>query len=257
MQIKSRTVLLMLAVTLLVAAAGCGSKPFLEAGQTTIVPFTDEEIVLRNDAKAAVYKLRPGDQFGVIFQYEPDLNQRGIIVMPDGHISIVGAEGIQAAGLGIDELDTILTDRLAREYEHPDLTIIIEDFGSSQVYVLGEVARPGIVDLTPNGMGVLQAISIGGGFLEDAAQSETVVIRLTEQGYQYRRVNLDHLEKGGLAASVMMDLQPNDIVYVPRSAIGDLAYFNKTVLTGLLSISRLYWDFYALTNIDKVDRLLR
>ncbi len=52
-------------------------------------------------------------------------------------------------------------------------------------------------------------------------------------------------------------LQAYDVVYVPKSKIGDFAYFTKNVLGGVLNISSLFWDVYAITNIDKVDRLVR
>lgn len=240
-----------------IVLGGCGTGSFVDPGETVIVPYTDEELQLREAAKDAAYRLRPGDQFGVVFAYEPDLNQRGVFVMPDGRVSISGVENVRAAGLTIAELDSVLTEQLGRFYEHPDLSIIMELLGTAQVYVLGEVGKPGLVELKPGGMGVVQALAQGGGFTDDAAKSETVIIRLTDQGYQYRRVDLSHIEKGGLAATVTMDLQPYDIIYVPRSALGDLQYFNKTVLASVLNISRLYWDVYALVNLDKVDRILR
>ncbi|HPF34739.1 MAG TPA: polysaccharide biosynthesis/export family protein [Candidatus Krumholzibacteria bacterium] len=245
------------ALLLLGAIAGCGSGGFVEPGETVIIPYTEAEQQMRQEAQNASYRLKPGDQFGVVFAYEPDLNQRGIFVMPDGRISAVGVENVMAAGLTVVDLDALLTEEFGRVYEHPDLSIVVETLGTAQVYVLGEVRIPGEVDLKPGGMGVLQAITQGGGFTDDAAKSETVVIRATDQGYQYRRLDLSKIDKGGLAGVANMDLQPYDIIYVPRSAIGDFDYFNKTVLAGVLNFSRLFWDIYAIVNLDKVDRILR
>jgi len=245
------------AVFYMVGLVGCGSGSFIDPGQVVVVPYTQEESRMIEEAKSASYRLRPGDQFSIIFSYEPDLNQRGVLVLPDGRATIVDAGVVHAAGKTIDEFDMDLTKRLSRVYEHPDLSIVMEELGSAQVYVLGEVTKPGMVELQPGGMGVVQALSQAGGFTDDAAKSETVIVRLTEQGYQYRRIDLGHIEKGGLTAVAMLDLQPYDIVYVPRSALGDLEYFNRTILSSVLNVSRLYWDFYALINLDKVDRILR
>jgi polysaccharide biosynthesis/export protein len=257
MHAMMRVLFLIATIATLVVTAGCGSRSFLDPGKTTIVPYTEEEMVLQAEARSAVYTIQPGDKFGVVFQYEPDMNQRGIIVMPDGFASVVGVDRFQAVGMSLDKLDDTLTEQLGRLYEHPDITIVMEMLSASRVYILGEVVHPGAVEMNPGGMGVLQAIALGGGFSDDAAASESVVIRLTEKGYEYRRVDLDHLEKGGVMGSALMDLRPNDIIYVPRSAIGDIGYFNKTIVAGVLNVSRLYWDFYALANLDKVDRLLR
>lgn len=236
---------------------GCGTGSFIDPGQTVVIPYTAEELELREAAKDASYRMRPGDEFSIVFTYEPDLNQRGVFILPDGRATIVGLGNVEAAGLTIDEFESELTTGLSDMYLHPDLTVVMQTLGSAQVYVLGEVFKPGLVELKPGGMGVIQALAQAGGFNDDAAKSETVIIRITDQGYQYRRVDLSHIEKGGVAAAVNMDLQPYDIIYVPRSALGDLQYFNKTVLSSILNVSRLYWDVYALVNLDKVDRILR
>jgi len=236
---------------------GCGTGSFVDPGETVMIPYTEAELQLRAEAKNASYRLKPGDEFGVVFAYEPDLNQRGIFIMPDGRCTAVGVENVMAAGRTVAELDSLLTAEFGLVYDHPDLSIVMEALAATQVYVFGEVKNPGEVDLKPGGMGVLQAVAQGGGFTDDAAKSETVVIRITDQGYQYRRLDLSHIEKGGLVGAANMDLQPYDIIYVPRSAIGDLDYFNKTVLSSVLNFSRLYWDIYALVNLDKVDRILR
>jgi polysaccharide export outer membrane protein len=245
------------ALLALVALGGCASNRLDYEGSTALIPYTDEEIRLHEEAKDASYTMRVGDVFGVVFKYEPDLNERNVIILPDGKISFAGVEGFPVAGLTVEELDAGLTEIFARDYEHPELSIVVESLSGNQVYVLGEVNKPGMVKLPTNGTGVLQAIAMAGGMSKDAAESETVVIRLTDQGYQYRRCDIDHLEKGGAAAAALMDLQPFDVIYVPQGAMGDLADFNRTVLSSILNVSRLYWEFYAVANLDKVDRILR
>jgi hypothetical protein len=45
----------------------------------------------------------------------------------------------------------------------------------------------------------------------------------------------------------MVDVQPYDVIYVPRSRIGDFAYFSKTVLSGLVQITRIASDIKYLS----------
>lgn len=240
-----------------IVLGGCASSSLNYQGHTALVPYTEEELQLHEEAKGATYTMRVGDVFGVVFKYEPDLNQHNVMVLPDGKISFAGVEGFSVAGLTIEDLDAQLTQLFANDYEHPELSIVVESLGGNQVYVLGEVTRPGLVTLPPGGTGVLQAIAQAGGFSTDAATSETVVIRLTEQGYLYRRCDIDHLEQGGVGAAAIMDLQPYDVIYVPQGAMGDITDFNRTVLSTTLNVARLYWEYYAIANLDKVDRILR
>lgn len=248
----------MLAVMVcVVALTGCASSRLDYDGHTALVPYTPEELELHEASRDASYALRTGDTFGVVFKYEPDLTQRSVVVLPDGKITMPGIDPIRVAGLTVEELDRDLTAAFAREFEHPDLAIVVEELSTNKVYVLGEVRSPGLVKLPLQGGNILQAIAQAGGFSDDAASSETVVIRLTQDGYLYRRCDIDHLEKGGVTAMAIMDIQPFDVIYVPRSALGDLVNFNRTVLSSLLSVSQLYWEFYAIANLDKVDRILR
>ncbi len=54
-----------------------------------------------------------------------------------------------------------------------------------------------------------------------------------------------------------MDIQGNDIIYVPRSGLGDLRYFGDTFLANALRVTDIFWDIYAINHLDKVDRLVR
>ena len=44
-------------------------------------------------------------------------------------------------------------------------------------------------------------------------------------------------------------LEPYDVVYVPRSRTGDFAYFSRTILQGLLNITRMAADIKYLSGV--------
>lgn len=225
--------------------------------RTEVVPFTGEELQLRQAAQRSRYKLRVGDTFSVKFKYMTELDQSRIRVLPDGRCAMSGLEDQMAAGFTVPELDSLITAHFARDYRDPDLSVVVEELGAQQVYVLGEVRVPGLYGLPPNGQGALQAVALAGGFLPGAARSETIIMRVTDTGFLYRRVDLGRPEKHGLAGFGALDVQPYDVVYVPRSAIGDLQVFSQTILTSLLNVGNLFWDVYGIMNLDKVDRLTR
>jgi len=240
----------------LLAAAGCSRKSTGPLG-STLVPFNEEQRALMAEARNAEYRLRVGDVLSVDFKYQNDLDTRDVLVLPDGRITLRGVEGLPAAGQTLSRLDSTLTAHFAREYRNPDLSISVLNLGQAEIYVLGEVRSPGMRSMPNHGGGVLQAVAMAGGFTEDAEPDETVLIRVMADGYLFRQIELGDMEKGLKDPGALMDLQPYDIIYVPRNAIGDFAYFTNTVLGSALRYSDLFWDIYALANIDKVDRILR
>ena len=82
-------------------------------------------------------------------------------------------------------------------------------------------------------------------------------MRATPDGFMLRQIDLSHIQRRGIPDFAAMDLQPYDMIYVPRSAIGDFDYFSRTVLEGLVNISQLFWDVYAISNISKVNNIWR
>ena len=236
--------------------SGCGSAP--PPIQTEMVPYTPDEQAARMAASSAVYRIRTGDRLAVDFKYEDELDSGNILVLPDGRVTLPGGvDPVLAKGRSIAELDSVITHAYAADYRNPQLSVLIESLADLNVYVLGMVRTPGQVSLPPEGMGVLQAVARAGGFDKDAMTSETVVIRATEEGFMLRRVDLSHLEHRGIADVAFMDLQPYDIIYVPRSPTGDFSYFSNTVLRGALNITQIFWEVYAIANIDRVQTFWR
>jgi len=232
--------------------AGSRAKPV----QTVFVPFTPEEQELQAAATHARYRLRVGDIFRVDFKYQEELSTLGLVILPDGRFSMPGLEDMRAAGLTVAQLDSAITAHFRQDYLNPDLTVIVQELGSWKVFVLGEVYRPGMYDLPPGGAGLMQAIALAGGAREEAEVSQTLLVRLTPEGYMYRVCDLSHLEKRGVTDLSYFDVRPYDVIYVPRSAISDLAFFSKTVLRSLVDVSQLFFSVWAISHIDQI-RIMR
>ncbi len=244
------------AAALLTHSAGCatGRSRGVELG---LQPFSAAELQIREAARDARYRLRVGDTFAIDFKYQDELDQHNVTILPDGRFTMAGMEDVRAVGMSIPELDSLVTAHFARDYRNPELSVIIEQLGKQSVYVIGEVRDPGIHELPWTNHGVPQAVALAGGFLDTAAPGQTLVIRVTEEGYQYRRCDLSHLEKKGLRDAAALDLQPFDVVYVPRSAVGDIAFFTENVLGSLVDLGGLFWDVYAITHLESVNVITR
>jgi protein involved in polysaccharide export with SLBB domain len=185
-----------------------------------------------------VYTIAPGDQLDIKFFYNPELNET-VTVRPDGMISLQLIDEIQAAGLKPAELDDRLTDLYSRELRKPVLTVIVRSFTRQRIYVGGEVNAPGLIVL-PAGMTALQAVFQSGGFRETADPAEALVIRKGENE-QPVPLRIDLAAVMQARGGNDLQLQPDDIVYVPKSAIANANKFIDQYIGGLLMFRG--WSF--------------
>ncbi len=180
----------------------------------------------------AEYRIHPGDQMDIKFFFNPELNET-VLVRPDGKISLQLIDDVQAAGLTATQLDEELTRRYAQELRKPAVTVIVRTFTGRQVYVGGEVGNPGLINLGL-GMTALQAVINAGGFKDTARPGAVIVIR---KGPDNRpmpvRVDLDQALDTE-SAEGDFPLQPQDIVYVPRTWIAQANLFVKQYIQDLI-----------------------
>lgn len=228
-------------VALLAVLAGCGGARAL-GPRTEFIPFSPEQKTeLRTQATRA-YRIQEGDVLRVRFAYERALDQDGVLVLSDGTVSLVGIEPLRLAGLTVSQADSLLTAEYSKEYREPALSVILLETRGRRVYVLGEVKEPGYYQVPVGGTDVMSAIALARGFSDDASPEGTVIVRVTPEGYQFQEVDLGKFGKSSFGPFATVQLQPYDIVFVPRSRSGNFAYFAKSILTGLGQISRIAYE---------------
>jgi len=124
--------------------------------------------------------------------------------------------------------------------------VIVDGLSSpaNQVHVLGEVNKPGAYPCEYK-MNLVSAISQAGGLTDNAVTDNTVIVRGGVEKPTLIASNLKQfLEKGDLSQNIY--LQGGDVVYVPRTLIGNLSLFAKKLLP-VLYLGRLpaeYWYWY-------------
>jgi len=252
-----RMILLNVSLLLAGALAGCSSSQPLRV-ETNLVPYTPEQQLIREEAQNARYRLRDGDVLKISFKYERDLDQKTVLVLPDGYISPEGlGRTVKASGRTVDELIQALTSEYAKDYRDPDLSVVILEVALPEVYVLGMVKQPGKYRMPANGSSVISAVASAGGFLPDAKKSDVVLMRATDDGFLLKSIDLDHMEHMGLQDMSVFDLQPYDVIFVPRSSLGDFKYYTDAIFGSALNISRFFWDLYAIANMNQVQSVIR
>jgi len=244
---RGRAVTALAGLVLLVFAAGCGgAKSYLPRSQ--FIAFTPEQKVELESQVTHAYRIQEGDILKVAFAYEKNLNQEGVVVLNDGSINLVGVDRLRIVGLSLAEADSLITLAYSKEYREPALSIIMQETPGRRVYVLGKVANPGFYRVPTGGMDVMSAIAMANGFTEDASREGTLVVRLTPNGYQVQEVNLEAFGTADFAQTATVSLQSYDIVYVPRSRVGDFSYFARNVLSGLANFTRIAYDVRYITS---------
>jgi polysaccharide export outer membrane protein len=205
------------AFLLLAVLGGCG--PVLKQG-TPLATVIEEDRQTANGA----YRLQPGDQLEVHHPLDPDYSTL-ITVPPDGKLSLPGIVGqVEVQGSTVPEL----TDKLKALYRQADVlhkpffSINLRSFGNLQVFVGGEVQRPGFLELAGGDRHVLQVIMSGGGFLSTARRNEVIIVRTGPDGQSKSfSVNLEDVIRG-TDLSQNVRVRPMDVVLVPRSDIASL-----------------------------------
>ena len=167
------------------------------------------------------YRIQTGDIFDIKFFYNPELNELGVTVRPDGRISLQLANDVLVAGLTPAELTDLLKSRYAKDIDKPELTVILRTFSSQRVFVDGEVYKAGLFPLTQS-MTVMQSISQAGGLKDSARPDEVIIIRRGAGPLPITMVvNLDQaLDNTDMSQDLL--LKANDIVFVPKSTIANV-----------------------------------
>jgi polysaccharide export outer membrane protein len=228
------------------AAGGCAGGSSMVT-RSDFVEFTPEQKQEIESNAGREYRIQEGDQLRIAFAYEKDLTQDRVIVLPDGSITLMGVDRLEVAGRTLTEADSLVTAAYARDYVEPNLSIIVQETQGRRVYVLGEVRNPGMHDLPAGGIDILGAISVAGGFNEHAAREGTVLVRVTDEGYLVQEVDLHGFASVAAAGLATLEVKPFDVIYVPRSRIGDFAYFTRSVIGGIAQITRIATDIKYLS----------
>jgi len=159
-----------------------------------------------------------------------------VTVQPDGRISLQLVHEVQAATLTTSELSSLLEKKYAAHIKDPEISVIMRSFDGMRVYVDGEVGVPGVVDMRGGYLTILQAIASAGGFRDSASRGDVLVIRRNGLKKPFvLEVDVDDAQDGTDIAQNIV-LRPYDVVYVPKTAIGNVNTFVKMYIRNNLPI---------------------
>lgn len=162
-----------------------------------------------NAADDSDYRIRVGDQLSISVWKNPELSTT-LIVRPDGKISFPLVDDIEAAGRTAKELKKDLASGLGKFIGNPDVAVIVVQIRNIELYVLGEIARPGRYEFRES-VSLLHLLALAGGTTERADLNNAFVLRANE------KLDVDFkalLESGKMSENIAVE--DYDLVYVPR-----------------------------------------
>jgi len=163
-------------------------------------------------ADSSDYAIGPEDILYIHVWREEALT-RTIPVRMDGNISLPLIDEVQAAGLTPLQLKEILTDKLKKFVDLPNVSVTVMEANSYKVYVSGQVRAPGVYRLRSE-TSILQIVPMAGGFTEWADQKKILVIR-KESGKEKRiTVNYKNIVQGKGPEGNLV-LKAGDTIIVP------------------------------------------
>jgi polysaccharide biosynthesis/export protein len=205
---------------------GCASMPPLPApAERPPVSGMGEE---QRQAPTVEPGLGPGDVLRVSVYDNPDLSQE-VTIGADGAFSYPLIGRVQAAGLSVHQLESLLATRFAEGYlVSPQVGVTVLQHKSQQVYVMGAVSKPGPYPLQRQTT-LLEALSAAGGTTPEAG-FEVILTHAADKsalpsapsqvsaanGQPAVRVSLEQLMAGGVPQRIT--LQDGDVIYVPAAA---------------------------------------
>ena len=158
--------------------AGCASAPQIGAGLASgqaayaVVPAAGAGAATVED-----YRLGPLDTIDVAVFQEPDLSVKALQVDASGQIALPLVGSVRAQGMTAAELSKELERQLGARYlRNPQVTVTVASSVSQKVSVQGEVAQPGVYQLT-GPTTLLDVLSLAKGETEVATLNQIVVFR--------------------------------------------------------------------------------
>ena len=184
------------------------------------------------------YEIGPEDILKVTVYGHDDLTQT-VLIQADGTFMFPLIGTVKASDLTALELERKIVTLLSQGYiRKPQVTVVVEEYRSKTVFVVGEVARPGTYPFSGKGMTLVAVLAVAGPMTVNAG-AEVVVVRPPEgsdvtgpvlpfevaedgssmdprkQAAEVFRINIRDIQAGALEKNI--DLRPRDTVFVPQA----------------------------------------
>ena len=206
-------------------AAGAGTASVVNAAAVVTAPRLGDAVLRENDVfkvvnGAAEYKIGAGDILEIALWENSTVVRQEVLVRPDGRISFGLVENLPVNGLTSSELDALLTARLEQYLKKPRVDVLVKQYKSKSVKLLGAFGRTGV---SGSGAGeyklqgkttVLEVLTLAGGPADNA---DLKSVRIRRKDGETVSLNLyKTIIQGDLTQDLV--LNDGDLIFLPTLA---------------------------------------
>jgi polysaccharide biosynthesis/export protein len=172
------------------------------------------------EAQGRDYKIGAGDVLKITVWGHEDLT-RAAVVAADGKMPFPLIGDVPVASLNPTQLEVRLRELLGVYIVDPQVSVVVQEYRSQKVFVLGEAEKPGTYALTGRST-LLDVLSQAGGPSKTAGR-QVIVVRFPQSegpvapgaaGSKTLRANLKTLLDGDASENLL--LESGDTIYIPK-----------------------------------------
>jgi protein involved in polysaccharide export with SLBB domain len=179
------------------------------------------------------YVLQAGDDLEIRVFDLPELSQK-VKIRPDGRISVLLLDELPAAGVTPAGLTESIRQGYSGHFRNPRVTVAVTGFVNQNVFIGGEVNQPRMIALNGR-LSAAAAVFYAGGLKPTAKTKEIIILR--NSGKNSARITKLDLEQVLTKGAPDVELQPFDVVFVPKSRIAKLDQFMDQFIKQLQPIA--------------------
>ncbi|PKN13273.1 MAG: periplasmic polysaccharide biosynthesis/export protein [Deltaproteobacteria bacterium HGW-Deltaproteobacteria-4] len=165
------------------------------------------------------YQIGPGDVLKISIYDHPDL-MTVARVDNEGYILLPLAGRVQVGGLTPSSASQTIAAALGDDYiVNPQASVFVQEFRSKKVFIIGEVVRPGLYELS-GPTTLLELVSKAGGLTRGAGHNATIRRNGANgtAGEKNIEVNIAELLQSG-SETVNLLLLDGDSITIPKAAV--------------------------------------
>lgn len=167
------------------------------------------------------YRIGPGDRVSVDVAGQTALAREGLLVRPDGMITLYVIEDVSVAGKTPREAARHIESLLAPLVPDPHVIVSLTEAHSQRFMVLGAVQRPGVFPLE-GPMSMLEAMALAGGLTLDPTGRASGDIDRTSLLRKGTIVPVRFTRLLGGDPNQNVWIRPGDLVFVPPNVSGEV-----------------------------------
>jgi protein involved in polysaccharide export with SLBB domain len=171
-----------------------------------------------SDATPA-YRINEGDKLHIAYPATPELDE-DVLIRPDGATTLKVCGEIDLGQLTIKDASASIAKAALKRLKNPTVLISLLEAPGAQVYIGGEVKKPGAYPMAGQ-MNIFAAIQLAGGTTDTALTDDIILIRRAPDDRPMMTViNLRSILEGH--DTRQFRLYQGDMVFIPKTTVGTL-----------------------------------